>query len=70
MTEEQAEKIILKEHDKDLLKTGYYIFISRIGASDCFENVLEYLDSLNLLKTKEASNEELQTLIELLKNKF
>lgn len=53
MTEEQAEKIILKEHDKELLKQGYYAFIKSIGASDCFENVIEYLDSLNLLKSKE-----------------
>lgn len=52
MTEEQAERIINKEHDKDLLKQEYYKFIHTYGFSDCFENVIEFLDKCNLLKTK------------------
>lgn len=52
MTQEQAEIIALKEHDKALLKQEYYAFINNYGLSDCFENVIEFLDKCNLLKTK------------------
>lgn len=52
MTEKEADIIIKKEHDKDLLKQEYYTFINNYGLSDCFENVIEFLDKCNLLKTK------------------
>lgn len=52
MTEKEANIIINKEHDKDLLKQEYYTFINACGLSDCFENVVEFLDKCGVLKTK------------------
>ena len=56
MTQEQAEIIALKEHDKVLLKQEYYAFINNLGAKDCFENVIEFLDKCKLLKTKKLND--------------
>lgn len=47
-----AEKTIAREHDIYLLKQGYLSFIKQNDLSDCFENIVNYLDSLKLFKTK------------------
>ena len=56
MTPEQAEIIALREHDKVLLKQEYYAFINNLGATDCFENVIEFLDKCKLLKIKKGGD--------------
>lgn len=60
MTEEQADKILRKENDKYLLKLAYDSFIQSNKLEDCFENTIEFLDKLGLLKVKKLERRRIR----------